>query len=79
MLTELYTFIICSLYSALLSPRADLEPFLRQNGANSVRLARYLTNHLTFFSETLHIYLLPLYMCHAFRQVLENYNSKYQT
>ena len=46
------------------------EPFLRQNGANSVRPARYLTNHLTFCSETLHIYLLPL--CNVFSQVSEN-------
>ena len=39
---------------------ADLEPFLHQNGANSVSPARYLTNHLTFHSDTLHIYLLPV-------------------
>ena len=42
-----------------------------------IRPGRYLTNHLTFCSETLPIYLLPL--CHVFSQVSENYNSKYQT
>ena len=39
---------------------ANLEPFLRQNGIISVRPARYLTNHLTFCSETFHIYF---YLC----------------
>ena len=55
---------------------ADFEPFLRKNGANQVCRARYLTNHLTFGSETLHIYLLP--QCHPFSQVTENQISKYQ-
>ena len=49
---------------------ADLETFLRKNGANSVGPAQYLTNHLTLGSETLHIYLLP--KSHAFSQLTEN-------
>ena len=36
---------------------AYLEPFLRQNGANTVRQARYLTNNLICCSETLNIFV----------------------
>ena len=68
-----YLRAMCSpKFRTFLVQNGRFRAFLRQNGANSVRRARYLTNHLTFCSETLHIYLLPL--CHAFSQVSENYN-----
>ena len=46
---------------------------VRPSACPSVRPVQYLTNQLTFCSETLHIYLLPL--CYAFSQVSEKYNK----
>ena len=48
--------------------RQTLKPFLFYLSANSVCLAHYLTNHLTFGSETLHIYSLPQCLCFFFEK-----------